>query len=64
MHQATNGKLAFFFSSFLLERYDRLTDPKKYKSGHNLSEKKGESSVCLHMRFKNEVKFSDRNSQN
>ena len=38
-HAPTNEKLAFFFT-FLLERYDRYNDPKKHKSGHNLSEKK------------------------
>ena len=59
------GSSPFCFT-FLFERYDRFNDPEKYKSGHNLSEKEGggeegELSVCLHMRFKYEVKLSDRN---
>ena len=48
----------------LSERYDRYYDPKKYKSDHNLPEKKihkGRLSISVHMRFKHEVKKSDRN---
>ena len=67
MHQPTNGNQALFLC-FLFERYDRYNDPEKYKSDRNLSEKKitkeGSLSVCLHMRYKYEVKISDRNSQN
>ena len=66
MHQPTIGKPAFFF--FPSERYDQYKDSKKCKSGHNFrkrtEKKKGRISVCVHIRFKYDLKFSDRTSQN
>ena len=65
MHQSTIGKPDIF--CFSCESYDQYKGPRKYKNGHNFRKKRkknGRLSVCVHMRFKYDVKFSDRTSQN
>ena len=48
-HVPTNNwEAPLFCFAFFFERYDRYNDPKKYKSGHNSSEKKKKRrALCL-----------------
>ena len=66
MHQSTIGKPVSF--SFLTERCDQYKDPKNTNVGITFEKKeehkKGRLSVCVHMRFKYDVNFSDQTSQN
>ena len=65
MHQPTNGKLAFLFYFFVREIWPIQRSGKIQKRPQLVWKRRGgeegELSVCLHMRFKYEVKLSDRN---
>ena len=72
MHRPTNGTPAPLFLLFLFwsEEMWPIKHSEKYKSDRNLSakkrkkKKKGSLPIRVHMRFKQEAIYSDRNSQN
>ena len=67
MHQPTIGKPAFLFFCFCPRDMTNIKIRKNTKVGitfEKKKKKKGRLSVCVNMRFKYDVKISDRNSQN